>query len=185
MYEFEYSSPEEIRNILNKFLKSNFSTDRLTQFIKEVCLEYSELLFYSNKSLGELRDLETLKNALNERFRKYQRLCSSLENEISLLKKPSETKVECLNGINYESQYLKASFEINNLRGLLETHQKRADTFKLKEENLNSEFVSYKSIYTKELLMTKYDLEEVTQQRNALREQLIEFKTFFNNLTNK
>ena len=182
-YDFEYTSPEEIKNILNKFLKSNFSTDKLTNFIKEVCLEYSELLFFAHKSLNELRDLETLKNALNERFRRYQKVSSSLENELNLLRsqKPVESQVEVQKN-NFDSQYHASINELGRIRAQLEAQQKKSQLLKSREESLSSEYESFKTIFTKELMLIKFDLEEVTQQRNALRDQLVEFKFFFQNL---
>lgn len=183
MIDFDYTSPEEIKNILNKFLKSNFSTEKLTAFIKEICVEYSELLFFSNKSLNELRDLETLKNALNERFRRYQKLSVALENEINSLKsqKVTQPKEEVVPKNNYESMYYKAMQELNMIRGQLESQQIKSQILKSKEENLFCDFISFKNLYVKELLITKMELDEVTKQRNAINDQMIEFKTFFNN----
>ncbi len=125
-----------------------------------------------------------MKSALNERFRRYQRLSISLENELCSLKtqKPSETKIEPLKN-TYESQYYKATYELGNLRAQLESQEKKTEMLKYLEETKTSEFLSFKTIYTKELMLTKYDLEEVTKQRNLLRDQLIEFKTFFNNIS--
>jgi hypothetical protein len=91
--EFEFNNSEEIRAILNRFLKSSnliiyleIPTELFSAFIKEVCAEYSELLFFSYKAISEIRDLEIIKNALNERYKRYFKLATNYEKEINELK---------------------------------------------------------------------------------------------------
>ncbi len=81
----------------------DFSTEKLTAFIKEVCLEYSELLFFTNKCIHEIRELETVKIILNERYKRFHKLSSLLENELNDIKKG-----------NSKSNYLEGSSGIFN-----------------------------------------------------------------------
>lgn len=56
-------------------------------FIKEVVNEYSELLYLSNKTLNEIKELVIVKSAFVERFGKYKRLCANNDQELRDLKK--------------------------------------------------------------------------------------------------
>ena len=51
-------------------------------FIREVVCEYSELLFLSNKTLNEIKEIEIVKSAFVERFAKYKKLFTKNENEL-------------------------------------------------------------------------------------------------------
>lgn len=65
-------------------------TEKLTAFIKEVCLEYSELLYLSFKINNELKEVEIVKNCLNERFKKLNKICFQLEAELNEYKSPKK-----------------------------------------------------------------------------------------------
>jgi len=47
---------------------------------------------------------------------------------------------------------------------------------------MNVEYHSFKTIFVKELRNLRYDLIEMTKQRNLLRDVLIEFKEYFGKL---
>jgi len=192
--EFEYTSPEEIRSLLNRFLKSNFTTDKLTTFIKEVCLEYSELLFFAYKSINDIKEIEAVKNALNERYRRYHKLSNVLESELAEFKKfntqssmennEAKSQGDSKSKQEFETKFYAAMNEVNRLRELCETNQKKVELTKQREELVLAEYESFKVIFMKEIRNVKYDLEETISERNNLRDALIEFKNYFNQVTN-
>lgn len=49
-------------------------------------------------------------------------------------------------------------------------------------EKMHIEYLSFKTIFVKELRNLKFDLNEMTKQRNLLRDNLLEFKEFFEKL---
>lgn len=65
-------------------------TEKLTAFIKEICLEYSELLYFSYRLTNEIREIELVKNCLNERFKKLNKICFQLEAELNEYKGPNK-----------------------------------------------------------------------------------------------
>ncbi len=65
-------------------------------FIKEVVCEYSELLYLSNKTLNEIKDLEIVKSAFVERFGKYKKLYSLSDNELREYKKMNFSRSEVI-----------------------------------------------------------------------------------------
>lgn len=188
-YEFDYSKPDDIKNILNKFLKSNFSTEKLTAFIKEVCQGYSELLYFANKSVAEIKELELVKNALNERYRRYHKLSTQLENELNELNKKSKNNSDQENNNkNIEEtlseKYFSVLVENNKLREFSESNEKKLQMLKIKEEETASEYQSFKIIFLKEIRNLKFDLETVVKERDTLKTALIEFKNYFYAMTN-
>ena len=70
-YEFDFNNSQEIKNYLNKFLRSNIDEQKITNFILELCNGYSNLLFNSKKLLEEIKELNIVKNCLNERYKFY------------------------------------------------------------------------------------------------------------------
>jgi predicted DNA-binding protein YlxM (UPF0122 family) len=79
---------------LCKFFTSGLSGSALTMFITELIKYFSEFLFYSHKTIQEIRELDIVKNAIHERFKKYHKISLELENEIEDLKKFSNTNKE-------------------------------------------------------------------------------------------
>ena len=70
------------------------------------------------------------------------------------------------------------------LRAQCESNQKKAELLRFREEQISSEYESFKVIFMKEIRNLKFDLEETVRQRNSLGDALIEFKTYFNSITN-
>ena len=84
-YEFDYNSPDDINKYLNKFLKSPFPVDKLTEFISKLCNNFSELLYYSYINIKEVHQLEIVSKSLNERFKYYYDLNKKNEKMIKSL----------------------------------------------------------------------------------------------------
>ncbi len=52
------------------------------------------MLYHSNKTVYEIKELEIVKNAIHERFKKYHKISMELENEMEDLKRLSHTNKE-------------------------------------------------------------------------------------------
>lgn len=197
-YEFDYVTPDEIKTLLNKFLKSSiyifnylgFSTEKLTGFIKEVCLEYSELLFFANKCINEIKELEIVKNALNERYKRYYKISNALETELSELKSDlRKGKIVVNDEFNDDKSLIienksrpENNYELQRLKEHVEVYEKTISLLKNKENQIYSDYQSFKTIFLKELRNQKFDLEEAIKQRDILRNVLVEFKGYFSNI---
>ena len=72
----------------------------------------------------------------------------------------------------------------NYIQGLNENEKIKSNYNKLQTnyENIHSEYLSFKIIFVKELRNLKFDLNEMTKQRNLLRDNLLEFKEYFGKL---
>ena len=131
-----------------------------------------------------MKELEILKEALNERYLRYQKLSSQLQDEIAYLCKSKNANDEkILNKMN-SNVSSESSSELSKLKEKLETYEKKIDVFKDRELQITSEYDSFKIIFLKEIRNLKYDLDEAIRQRSLLRNVLIEFKSFFNSTIN-
>ena len=100
-YEFDYNSPDDINKYLNKFLKSPFPVDKLTEFISKLCNNFSELLYYSYINIKEVHQLEIVSKSLNERFKYYYDLNKKNEKMIkSLLIDKKNDNIQNKNYVN-------------------------------------------------------------------------------------
>ena len=63
-------------------------------FIKEVVCEYSELLYLTNKTLIEIKEIDIVKSAFVERYGKYKRLFTQNDIELNELKKINKNEKE-------------------------------------------------------------------------------------------
>ncbi len=84
-YEFDYNSPDDINKFLNKFLKSPFPVEKLTEFITRLCNNFSDLLYHSYIMIKEVHQLEIVSKSLNERFKYYYDLNKKNEKIIKAL----------------------------------------------------------------------------------------------------
>jgi hypothetical protein len=161
-------------------------TEKLTVFIKEICLEYSELLYVSNKLMDELRELDIVKNCLNERYRKLNKICFQQEAEIK------ELKINKLNPINnliiksmgkntenvdeYKFKLSNKENEFNMLKMDLENNKRYINELRENQDKLKAENYSMKNLFVKEIRTLKFDLENAIKQRDQLKNFLGDFK---------
>jgi hypothetical protein len=135
----------------------------------------------------EIRELEIVKNALNERFRRYHKLSRQLETELSDLKKTLLTNNQEVDKTNpnnkFDDKYYAVLVEKNKLREQCEVNEKKSAMLKNKEEKISAEYESFKLIFLKEIRNLKFDLDEAIRQRNLLRDTLMEFKNYFGSVT--
>jgi hypothetical protein len=93
--DFDFNSSDEIKNLLVQFFTSlKNSPSIITSFIAELISEYSEFIFYTQKTLMEIKELDIVKSAMHERFKKYHKICIELENELDDLQKFAKTNKE-------------------------------------------------------------------------------------------
>jgi len=176
-------------------------TEKLTVFIKEVCLEYSELLYFCNKLMEELREIELVKNCLNQRYRKLNKICFKQESEIKEFKigngnystKSSKANIgnystkstkNIENVVEYKYKLLNKENEFNLIRSDYENNKKIIEELKENEDKLKIENISIKSIFVKEIRSLKFDLENAVKQRDYLKSFMVDFKKQVNLYSN-
>lgn len=206
-YEFDFASPDDILVYLHRFLKSNFSADKLTSFIKQLAFGYSELLFFAKKTLTEAKELNIVKNALNERFKFFQKLAKDYEKKLIIYQNntqqaaSSSNKVVVSRGIEnaantneLASSMIKNTEEINkavqeeneklkkeiegNKYSLL-SFQTKANLYKRKYEDVIVDFQLFKNVFGRENKNLKYMYEKVMSEKNELEKKIENFQKYF------
>ena len=167
-------------------------TEKLTFFIKEVCLEYSELLYLCHKLMEELREIDLVKNCLNERYRKLNRICFGQEGELKELRisksntgnfsKQSTNRIE--NVDEFKFKLLNKENEFNLIKMDNEKCKKFIEELKERESKLKTDNYSIKSLFKKEIRILKFDLEDATKQRDQLKNFMVDFKKQVNLYSN-
>ena len=190
MYEFDFQSEEEIKMYLNKFLKANFPVDKLTSFIKEVCAGFGEMLFFSQRVINEIKELDIVKSALNERFRYFSKLAYDYEKKSKMVhslqssqqaviyetdrNEKEEAKDKGL--VEEERKQLKHQIEVYKMHTLM--FETKSNLYMKKYEEVKKDFDDFRNAYVKENRQLKFELESVSEERNSLLQQIESFKAF-------
>ena len=100
-YEFEYNNSDDINKYLNKFLKSPFPVDKLTDFITQLCFNFCDLLYNSYYALKDFHQIGIVNKTLNERFKFFY--------------DSNKKKDKIIKALNLEKNNLNNLNRINNL----------------------------------------------------------------------
>ena len=128
-YEFDFNSPDDINKYLNKFLKSPFPVDKLTEFISKLCNNFSELLYYSYINIKEVHQLEIVSKSLNERFKYYYDLNKKNEKMIKSL------LIDKKNDNIQNKNYANKNINIGNKKELNDKNIEDGDNINISEIN--------------------------------------------------
>ena len=176
-YEFDFNNSQEIKNYLNKFLRSNIDEQKITNFILELCNGYSNLLFNSKKLLEEIKELNIVKNCLNERYKFYSNLSNVYEKKIKNFNLNNNNNNNNINNNNTifndnKSINSKSSSFITNKENYYNSIEMKMDLFK--KEDINVEELK------KKLENEKMNLIISTKQTDYYREKYEECQTDYN-----
>ena len=201
LYEFDFQTAEDIKMFLNKFLKYEFPVEKLTAFIRELCNGYADLLFSSNIILKEVKELEFVKNALNERYKYFNQLCLDYEKKMKNMNGVAYIESK-FNQKNKESSFSKSNInenfieknneskkgdddidslkkEIENNKMYINIAQQKADYYKEKYSSCKNEFDDFKNIFLNENRNLKFKLESSLKEKDELNKKIIEFNKFY------
>ena len=201
LYEFDFQTAEDIKMFLNKFLKYEFPVEKLTAFIRELCNGYADLLFSSNIILKEVKELEFVKNALNERYKYFNQLCLDYEKKMKNMNGVAYIESK-FNQKNKESSFSKSNInenfieknneskkgdddidslkkEIENNKMYINIAQQKADYYKEKYSSCKNEFDDFKNIFLNENRNLKFKLESSLKEKDELNKKIIDFNKFY------
>ena len=202
LYEFDFQTSDDIKMFLNKFLKYEFPVEKLTAFIRELCNGYSDLLFSSNIILKEVKELEFVKNALNERYKYYSELCFDYEkkmknnNGVAYIESKfnkknnnmnndimNENNIQKNNEIKNENDDIDIlKKEIENNKMLIHISQQKADYYKEKYSSCKNDFDEFKNIFLNENRNLKFKLDSSLKEKEELNKKISEFNKFYQSL---
>jgi hypothetical protein len=211
-YEFDYNSPDDINKFLNKFLKSPFPVNKLTEFITRLCNNFSDLLYNSYITIKEVHQLEIVSKSLNERFKYYYDLNNKNEKQLKALyydkinsnnlyknnnNRNINNKRDISEKIVEEGDNLNIS-EINNLKDdnnldelekkldltkmNLAISNKKSELYEQKYEQIKSHFEQYKEMTKEENNNLKFQIDLITNEKKEMEKKINDFNIFFKQL---
>ena len=205
-YEFEYNSSEDINKYLNKFLKSPFPVEKLTEFITQLCINFCELLFNSYSALKEIHQLGIVNKTLNERFKYFYEANKRKEKIIKALNMEKNQNMNNINKnntireqrdlsekmisdgnlniskINEEESFDETEKKMNMNLMNLNISNKKAELYEKKYEEIKSIFLQYKEISTKENCELQFQIELITKEKKQLENKIKDLNDFFKEL---
>ena len=202
-YEFEYNNSDDINKYLNKFLKSPFPVDKLTNFITQLCYNFCELLFHSYSALKEIHQLGIVNKTLNERFKFFYdayKKDKKIIKALNLEKNQNLNKINTtyeqrdisdkmildsnlnISKINEEESFDEMEKKLNLNQMNLNISNKKAELYEKKYEEIKSIFLQYKENSIKENSDLKFNIELITKEKEELENKIKNLNIFFHEL---
>ena len=205
-YEFDYNSSDDINKYLNKFLKSPFPVDKLTEFITQLCINFCELLFNSYSALKEIHQMGIVNKTLNERFKyfyesnkKKEKIIKALNleknqnmnniNKTSIIREQRDLSEKMIldgnlniSKINDEESFDETEKKMNMNQMNLNISNKKAELYEKKYEEVKSIFMQYKEMTIKEKSDLQFQIELISQEKKELENKIKNLNNFFKEL---
>ena len=201
-YEFEYNTSDDINKYLNKFLKSPFPVEKLTDFITQLCFNFCELLFNAYSALKDFHQLGIVNKTLNERFKFFYEANKKKDKIIKLLnieknqllnnsnkiitnEQRDLTDKMILEGnlniskINEEGSFDEMEKKLNLNQMSLNIANKKAELYEKKYEEIKSIYLQYKEMSLKENSDLKFQIELALKEKNEYEKKLKDLNNFF------
>lgn len=182
--KFEFTSAEQIKELLNFFLNAKLSKENYAKFLQHIVEEFSELLFECYSSLTEIKEMEIVNRAIEARFLRFKYLCHDMQEEITDLSKFVETskkvKEMLIKQKNYlEVKYNEALIEISKLNKDKENNIKIIEEIDKERINSEKEFFEFKNKIVEQFKNIEKKYNFTLKERDILRNSLIDFQNYF------
>ena len=194
-YEFEYNNSDDINKYLNKFLKSPFPVDKLTDFITQLCFNFCDLLYNSYYALKDFHQIGIVNKTLNERFKffydsnkKKDKIIKALnieKNNLNNLNRINNLGQKDLSDnlnkskTNQEESFDDIEKKLIKCQMNLNISNKKAELYEKKYEEIKGIFLQYKEMSLKENSDLKFQIELALKEKNNLEKKLKDLNNFF------
>lgn len=182
--KFEFTSAEQIKELLNFFLNAKLSKENYAKFLQNIVEEFSELLFECYSSIIEIKEMEIVNKAIEARFLRFKYLCHDMQEEVTDLSKFAETSKKVKEMLikqktNLEVKYNEALIEISKLNKERENNKKTLEEIDKERINSEKEFFEFKNKIVEQFknIEKKYNI--TLKERDILRNSLIGFQNYF------
>lgn len=89
--QFDFSNADEIKGLLTSYLLGKFTSNQISLFISKIISNYSDLVCTAYNTLKEIKELDIVKYALQNKLKRLRKINTDLGAEINDLKCFSET----------------------------------------------------------------------------------------------
>ena len=210
--KFDFSSSEEIRELLDMFFRAKLSKDHYANFLKCIVEEFSSLLYDSYETIKEAKEMvdkmpteittedadevNTLLESTNDitfdemigNNKTMMRVNEITEeiNDLSRFAKSSKEIKEMLlkQKSEVEIKYNDALIQISSLLNEKERYKKTIEDIDKERVNCEKEFEEFKAKLINEFKAMQNESKLIVRERDALKGTLIDFKNFFMKFVN-
>lgn len=187
--KFDYSSPEEIRELLDMFFRAKLSKDHYANFLKCIVEEFSALLYDSFETIKEAKEMEIVTRAIMVRYNKALMRVNEITEEINDLSKFAKSSKEIKEMLlkqksEVEIKYNDSLIQISSLLNEKEKYKKTIEDIDKERVNCEKEFEEFKAKLINEFKAIQNESKLIVRERDALKGTLIDFKNFFMKFVN-
>lgn len=182
--KFEFTSPNQIKTLLNYFIDSNLKKENYATFFQCLFEEYSELLYECYSSIKEIKELEIVNTSINCRYKRFKYLCQDMQSEILDLRRFVSTSKEIKDMLikqknQIEFKYNDALLEISRLKKEKESYMKNIDDIDKERINAEKEFFEFKNKILSEFKLVETKLTFANKEKDIYKQTLLDFKAYF------
>lgn len=182
--EFSFTSPDEMKILLEQIYKEGFTKDFIKDFQVEIISLFSNLLFIAYQTLMEIKETDLIKEISKERYLTCLKSIEELEAELENLKSYNKTSKDIKEILSNQKNDLEIKYSSCKTEIIiLQQNLDRMNSEKLfilgNYEKLKSDFESIKNKLIKEYLNIKKILERNMNEKKEMINNIIDFKNFF------
>ncbi len=187
--KFEFNNSEEIKVLINYFLKAKLDKQNYTKFLQYFIEEFADLFFSCFESLKELKELEILNLALNARLQRYGFLMNEMQYEIDNLSQYANSSKEVKENLSKQKNELEVKYngslmQISQLiKDKNELIQKDEDNKKLGELK-EKEYEEFKNKILSEFQNVEKKYNYTVKERDLLKNAMLDFRNYLLNFVN-
>ena len=182
--KFEYQSSNKIKDIINDFFASQLPQPSYQTFIQKICETFCDLLYSSFVALNDIKNLQIIVFALYGRYMRYKLKIEDLQSEIEDLNHFADSNRQIKEMLTktkneLEFKYTNSIMTISQLNNVLIEKEKEINNVKLNSKEKEEKYEKFKNEIVNEYKKIKDDFNFTKNQRDSLKNILIELKNYF------
>ena len=182
--KFEYQSSNKIKDIINEFFSSQLPQPSYQAYIQKISETFCDLLYASFIALNDIKNLQIIVFALYGRYMRYKLKIEDLQSEIEDLNHFADSNRQIKEMLTktkneLEFKYTNSIMTISQLNNVLIEKEKEINNVKLNNKEKEEKYEKFKKEIIIEYNKIKDDFNFTKNQRDSLKNILIELKNYF------
>lgn len=182
--KFEYQTANKIKDIINEFFACQLPQPSYQNFIQKICETFCNLLYASFLALNDIKNLQIIVFTLYGRFMRYKLKVEDLQYVITDLNHFADSARQIQEMMNkakneLEFKYTNSIMTISQLNNAIIEKEREINNVKLTVKEKEEKYESFKNDIIKEYKKIKEDFNFAKNERDSLKNVLIELKNYF------